>query len=65
MWALVGRLGLGSDDRDATVELRVTETGRDGVAGGTGADDYSLRSNSRNLRSDQTRYPPRTETANA
>jgi hypothetical protein len=47
------------------METRVTQSGRDGVARGTAADDQRSfgRSSSRNRRSDQKRKAPRTATA--
>jgi hypothetical protein len=56
---------LGADERDLPLVIRVAKARRDRVAGRAGADDYGLRSRSRSLRSDQTRYPPSTAAANA
>ena len=52
---LVRELGLGADQRDAAVPTAVPQSCRDRVAGRAAPDDYCLRSNARNLRSDQAR----------
>lgn len=56
MRALVRQLALGADEDDRALELRVSESGGDGVTGRAAADDYRLgRSSSRRVRSDQNR----------
>src|SRR3989442_11191460 len=65
MRPLVWQILLAADQHDLTLKAGVAKTGRDGVAGRAGANDYCLRSSRRSLRSDQARYPPRSATPNA
>jgi hypothetical protein len=62
--ALVGKLGFGSNQHDLADESGVPQAGRDGVPGGTAADDQRFRVSSRTRNNDQARYPPSTAVAN-
>src|SRR5437870_2980915 len=55
MRPLVWQILLAADQHDLTLKAGVAKTGRDGVAGWAGANDYCLRSSRRSLRSDQAR----------
>jgi hypothetical protein len=56
MGPLVWRHRLGPDQKDLAIEAGVTQSGGDGIPGGTAADDYgSRRVSSRSRLSDQAR----------
>lgn len=55
MRPLVWRVRFRAYQDDPPIEAGVAKPGGDRVPRGTAADDYCLRSSSRNLRSDQTR----------
>jgi hypothetical protein len=68
MGTLVRQLVLGANQDDVAVETCIPKAGGDRVTGRTGAGDQRsgrVFSSWRRRRSDQTRYPPRTTTANA
>jgi hypothetical protein len=67
MGSLVRQLGLGAHQHDLAVEPRIPKAGGDGVTGRSAAGDQRsgrVFSSWRRRRSDQTRYPLRTTTAN-